>query len=198
MRAAGWLWVAAGAAAALSLRPEGRAGDAAEPVTRQERVESYDVNGDSVRELRQELDRKGPLFEGRRYDARTRWWVRWHYDLTPVARGCRATRPQVDLEIAITLPRWRRPASAPEDLVERWERYLERLREHEDGHAAVAQEAARTIAGLLEDLPAEEDCGRADRAASRAAQDEIERANARDRQYDRETGHGASQGARFP
>ncbi len=198
MRAAGWLWVAAGAAAALSLRPEGRADDAGQPVARQERVETYDVNGSNARELRQELDRKGPLFEGRRFDARTRWWVRWRYDLTPVAGGCRPTRPQVDLEIVITLPRWRRPASVPEDLAERWELYLERLREHEDGHAAVAEQAARTIAGLLEDLPAEEDCGSADRAADQAAQAEIGRANARDRQYDRETGHGASQGARFP
>ena len=81
-----------------------RSGASERPV----RVESYDVAGENARELRHDLDRKGPLVDGRRYDARTRWYVRWRFDLLPTGEGCRVARPRVDLEVTMTLPRWRR------------------------------------------------------------------------------------------
>ncbi len=186
-------WLAAAAALAFADGlPRPRASE--RPV----RVESYDVEGGTAGELRRDLDRKGPLFDGRRYDARTRWYVRWHFDLLPTGGGCRVARPRVDLEVTLTLPRWRRPLSAPASLVERWQRYLAALRGHEDGHVAVGDEAARAIERLLSGRPVQEDCGSAESEANAAAQAEIARARQEDLRYDRETGYGATQGARFP
>lgn len=161
-------------------------------------VETYDVEGRSARELRRDLDRRGPLVDGRRFDARTRWYVRWHFDLAPVPGGCRALRPQVDVEVTLTLPRWRRPSDTPAALVQRWERYLAALRGHEEGHTEIGYGAAQAVEDALSNRPAQEDCDSAESEANQAAQAEVARAQQQDLRYDRETGHGASQGARFP
>jgi predicted secreted Zn-dependent protease len=162
------------------------------------RGETYDVAGETTRELRRDLDRKGPLVDGHRYDARTRWYVCWRFDLLPEGGGCRVARPRIDLEITMTLPRWRRPRGAAAGLVERWESYLAALRDHEDGHVDVGDQAARAVEAALSDRPARPDCGSAESEANDAAQAEIARAQQEDLRYDRETSHGATQGARFP
>lgn len=162
------------------------------------RVETYDVSGESADELRRDLNRRGPLSRGQRYDARTDWHVRWWFDFERSDEGCRAVRPRVDLDVRITMPRWRQPAGASSELVERWQRYLVDLREHEDGHAAVGQSAADEIREALGGLEAADSCPEAERLANRVGHDVIERHNRKDERYDEETRHGATQGARFP
>ena len=162
------------------------------------RIETYDVSGETTQELRRDLNRRGPLSHGKRYDARTDWHVKWRFDFERSQEGCRVVRPQVNLEVVITLPRWRQPAGAGRQLVELWEGYLEALRSHEDGHLEVGQSAADEIRETLEELRAARDCSKAEQRANGLGHEIIERHNRRDERYDEETRHGATQGARFP
>ena len=166
--------------------------------TRRVRGESYDVDGLSATEIRRDLDRRGPLSAGKRFDARTEWKVHWWFDLERVPGGCRATRVRVDLEVVVLLPRWRQPADASAELVRRWQGYLTALREHEDGHSAIGTSAADEIQAALSDQPLGASCALAEQRANRTGHDIVARHNRRDEQYDRDTRHGATQGARFP
>ena len=162
------------------------------------RIETYDVSGDTAQELRRDLNRRGPLSHGKRYDARTDWHVKWRFDFERGQDGCRVVRPRVDLDVVIILPRWRQAAGAERQLVERWEAYLEALGAHEDGHRDVGQSAADEIRETLEELRAARDCSKAEQRANGLGHEIIERHNRRDERYDEQTRHGATQGARFP
>jgi predicted secreted Zn-dependent protease len=162
------------------------------------RVETYDVEGTTAQEIRRDLNRRGPLSHGQRFDARTEWNVRWRFDLEPRDESCRATRPRVDLDVLVTLPRWRQPTDAPASLVERWQRYLRALENHEEGHAAIGASAADEIRAALAQLPPAPTCDEAERRANRAGQEIVGAHNRRDEEYDEQTDHGATQGARFP
>lgn len=187
-------WLALGGAAGQS--HEGLRN--ADGNSRQVQVETYDVAGDTAAEIRRELSRRGPLSGGKRFDARTEWTVRWWFDVEPEAGGCRVLRPRVDLHVLVTLPRWRREAEAPAELVERWERFLAALREHEQGHRAIGFAAADELQAMLFEQPAARDCAEARRRANRLGHEIVARRMRDNDRYDQRTQHGASEGARFP
>lgn len=166
--------------------------------SRRVRHETYDVDGLDASGIRSQLNQRGPLSSGQRFDARTEWNVHWRFDFEQIAEGCRATRTRVDADVVVTLPHWRQPAQAEADLVGRWERYLAALDNHEDGHRAIGFAAADEIQATLADLPPGPTCAQAEQRANRAGYDIVARHNRRDEQYDKETNHGATQGARFP
>ncbi|MBK9001341.1 MAG: DUF922 domain-containing protein [Myxococcales bacterium] len=58
--------------------------------------------------------------------------------------------------------------------------------------------AARDVLRKLEKLDAEPDCDSMNREANAAANRIVEEYKAKDKAYDKETRHGATQGARFP
>jgi predicted secreted Zn-dependent protease len=101
-----------------------------------------------------------------------------------------------DLDLKLTLPSWTPPAGASGDLVSRWERYLAALRLHEDGHldhGRGAEKAFRAVAAATSAA----DCGSLDRALRERFSQVIADYQGRDREYDRRTEHGKSQGAFF-
>jgi predicted secreted Zn-dependent protease len=96
------------------------------------------------------------------------------------------------------MPEWTPPPEAAADLVERWNRYHTALQRHEDGHKEHGLGAARDVREKLRALDAEPDCDSMNREANAVANRVVEQYKAKDRTFDKETRHGASQGARFP
>ncbi len=158
-------------------------------------VISYDITGATHAELRAQLDALGPEDDSGRHDAYTKWFVRWAYDYDrSVETQCRLTNVRATVEVKMTLPRWANESGA---LAERWQQYLAALRTHENGHVQNAVDAARFIVVDLQALPVSPDCDSAAVAANAKASESIELAHARDKDYDAETKHGATQGATF-
>lgn len=161
--------------------------------------EEYVIEGSSARELRAELDRKGPLDkEGVRHDAYTTWNVTWEYPYERRGDGCASGRVTVKVRIVETLPRWDPPPGTPDDLVRKWRTYLAALETHEDGHAQNGIDGAREVKVALEQIGAQETCDDFETRADRVGDEVMERHRQRDRSYDRETRSGATQGATFP
>lgn len=155
---------------------------------------SYDVEGRSAAELRASLDARGPEDDTGRHDAYTKWYVRWFYDYDRAETTCTLKNVRATLEVKYTFPSW--PGETPE-LRERWQRYLEALRTHEKGHTENGIDAARLIVTGIRALAPAGDCDTAGTRANQKANEELELAKARDREYDEETRHGATQGATF-
>ncbi len=152
---------------------------------------SYAVWGTSPDELEAAVSSLGPTHDGKRFTAYTEWVVTWRVIVDP-------SRPQtveVELSGVMTLPRWRPLRSVPPELVTRWSRLVDALREHELGHVAIAEQAAAEVRAAIAAVPRGPDADATRRAVAGAAEEVIRRAREAERRYDLETRDGATQGA---
>lgn len=162
-------------------------------------IERYPIRGASEAELRIEMSAKGPLGAGgRRFDGYTRWNINWRYNYRQDGGWCRIGTVTTDVKVTTTLPEWSDDRAAPEPLRKRWREYMAALTEHESGHRGHGMDAAREIDRGIAALPAQSNCGALGNAANDLGNQVIRQYNERDLDYDRRTGHGLTQGTRFP
>ena len=69
---------------------------------------------------------------------------------------------------------------------------------HEKGHGAIAHQVAREIESELVGLVSEEGCDGLNSQSVRVVDEVMNRGEQRQREYDRMTLHGGTQGAQFP
>lgn len=162
------------------------------------KLEKYSIFGSSAAELRQELNRRGPTIDGSRHDAYTRWYVRWTYPYDRMPTSCGTGPVKVSVSVTMTLPDWKSPNDAPEAVTGRWNTYLQALERHENGHKEHGLMAARAVLVKLKGLGSARDCDTMNREANEEANRVLDVYKQKDRTYDRDTRHGATQGARFP
>ena len=159
----------------------------------------YDVVGDSAEALRAQIEALRPRGEdGGRYDASTRWKLRWRYLYREQRDGCRRTSFRTYLTTTIHLPRWQAPSDAAPDLVQRWDAYVAALDRHERRHEALAIEAAEAVERRVGAIDRAADCKTLEAEVNAAGEAVVEDYKARQRAYDVETGHGRTEGVRFP
>lgn len=164
---------------------------------------TYDVKGDSYANLLISLTAHGPRINNRSFHGLANWSVRYTYQTKlvgdqPKMAGNQCCFSELSLTIdgEILTPRWVDEASAPADLRARWVRYIAALKAHEEGHIQYGRELAQLLRERL--------LGFGNMACTQAgdiAQNEYTRLYSnvkdRDREYDRRTQHGATQGAVF-
>jgi predicted secreted Zn-dependent protease len=130
---------------------------------------------------------------GHRYHGYTEWHVRWHFQWLESPSGtCRITSVVTHLDTKITLP-------DPNDrsLTDQpgFAGYFAALERHEHGHYENGRAAARAIDQGIAALPAEDSCDALGRTANDFGASILREANEKDKEYDRTTRHGATQGA---
>jgi predicted secreted Zn-dependent protease len=158
----------------------------------------YVITGATAAELRAAMREAGPNVRGRRWDAATRWNVRWRYRYSaPYASSCRMDSVTVAFESRITLPRWDAPPDTPATLAAQWQTFLDALRVHEYGHRNIGADAAREVRRELRALRTL-DCSQMNSLASATARRILARFRERDLAYDVETRHGQLQGVVWP
>ncbi len=153
----------------------------------------YDVSGDSPEEIRTSLTEEGPKDEaGKRRFAYAEWSIHWNWkvdaskniDLSTVTIACSGS---------LTLPRYQPGPVASPELRAEWERYFERLMQHEEQHLSHPEENAFLILKKLKAAKAQ-DGELSLRRAQKIVQGVIYQIREMDRAYDRETNHGKSEG----
>jgi len=154
----------------------------------------YEISGVAGDDLRAQMDELGPGD----HDVYTSWFIRWTYPDVVTDATCAVGPVEVSLSITYTLPQWDAPPGAPVDLVEKWNAYLAALQLHEAGHKDIAVAAGNEIRKTLSALPAYPSCEELHRSGEAASQDVMDRYRLQEVQYDQQTDHGATQGARFP
>ncbi|MDT9000780.1 DUF922 domain-containing protein [Paucibacter sp. APW11] len=135
--------------------------------------------------------------QGRIFHGRTRWHVRsgyrWQKETTDKGEQCRLAEVRVLLQAQIVLPELGGAPSAEQRAD--FDRYLAALRVHEQGHIAIVEAAAARIDEALQSLPPAPRCEELERQARRIRDLVLEQAGREGEDYDRQTGHGCSQGA---
>lgn len=144
--------------------------------------------------LQQALTASTPIVvEGKRFRGYTRWHVRWNYRWWREASGrCRITEVTTRLFTEVQLPELR-GASAQHQAA--FDRYVQALSRHEQGHVQLGRDAAQAIDRAITALPEASDCATLQRAADALGHRLLREHAEREKDYDRTTRHGATQGA---
>ncbi len=145
----------------------------------------YPITGATKDDLRRAIAVLGPLRGGVRYAAFTDWEVIYR------VRPLEDPPLTVVVSAVVRLPELHAPRSIAPDILEPWGHYIEALRRHEMGHVAIARAAGQALFDALSALPDGASRERIDHVA-RAS---IAEAHEKERAYDSETRHGATQGA---
>ncbi len=131
--------------------------------------------------------------DGAVFHGYTAWRANWHYRWWKEADGrCRITGNRTRLAAEITLPRLTTAAPA---IRQRFDSYLAALKNHEMEHVRIARDYAQRIDRGILGLPAMRTCQQLEGAANDLAERLLQEAKDAEREMDRRTRHGASQGA---
>lgn len=160
----------------------------------------YSIFGGSAEELRKQMSQRGPqdLVTGTRFDGYTRWNLNWNIDTQLLGGQCQIQDVTVDAKATVTMPKWDIPADVPAALAKKWNDYDKALREHELGHVKHAGQAKQEILQSFGLLPPAPSCSQTQSIADSLGGQIIQKYAQMDVEYDRLTGHGATQGAVFP
>lgn len=150
----------------------------------------YEISGSTENELRQQLDSLSPRgYDNFKGDAITDWHINW----TWIGYGnstCDLTSTEVTYNIGVTMPRWESPQDASPELITKWNNYIQALTEHEKGHVGFVVENYKSVETAIKNATCD--------TAESVAQAALLPIRQHDIDYDAETNHGATQGARFP
>lgn len=159
----------------------------------------YDVVGTSARELRRELNAKGPLDKhGKKVSGLTRWKISWKFHKAAKAGSCEFTEFKATLDGTITMPRWVVTQSVPKPLMDSWQRFLTALLVHEQGHYSNGFRAAEEVRALGRGFRVPGDCSTIATEFNERATAIIDKYRIADDEYDRRTQSGRTQGVKFP
>jgi predicted secreted Zn-dependent protease len=130
------------------------------------------------------------------HTAHANWYLSYTYRTRSVPGSCAVESVSTKLDLKVRMPRWNAPPNAAADLVGRWQRYLDGLRVHEDGHLQVGRDFESNFKRAALNMSAP-DCGALDSLVQERFDALLEQSHRRDRGYDESTRHGATQGAYF-
>lgn len=170
----------------------------------------YSIKGNTRQALRWQMRLLGP--KGRwnqSFYAYTRWQVDWQYQLQAeknVSGRCTLQTLTVSVMIRIRLPQWQEESAgkalttAAGDnpaLRADWQTFYTALLQHEQQHRQHGIEAAQDLERALWQLPPAADCQRFVELIDERARTVIAGYRQRDKEFDRQTQHGALAGVRF-
>ncbi|AQR73902.1 DUF922 domain-containing protein [Sphingomonas sp. LM7] len=151
-------------------------------------VEYYDLHGSDEESINASLTRNAPTRpDGTKAMGATGYKVGYRPFQLGTGPACKVTKLKVALGAVVTLPRLADESVVPERILAKWRPFIAALREHEAGHVRIHYRHMREIEAALIG-------SRCDQLEAKflAAAGKIE---AFQRTYDRETNHGATQGA---
>ena len=122
----------------------------------------------------------------------TVWEIGWEPVMEQTDSQCQFTGINIDLDIDISLPRLVRSSVKQRRA---FDRFITALREHELGHAKIATTTAQQLEREVMAIPPGPDCASIEAKADAAWDALWQRATDGEKEYDRITEHGKTQGA---
>lgn len=156
----------------------------------------YAVTGATPREIRASISQSRPWKTSYSWDGFTTWKVTWRFQTAQEPDGCRLVSFRPEAVIATTLPRWNPPSDVKTEVKQSWQRFFVALSQHEAGHARFAYGAVEEMRRKMAGLPVMA-CDELKRTINDTASKIMEDFRRRERDYDKQTQHGATQGARL-
>jgi len=162
------------------------------------RTNYFAVRGDTARELRRSINLSRPRSEFIPRDALTTWRIEWKSSVERSNGGCRLSAFTTCTTIVISLPSWAAATNASPDLVKAWKEYFAALVKHEWGHVELALPVAGEIRQSAKEVAPRSDCDEYRRVITEQSRVILRELEQKQKNYDRNTRHGVTQGAFWP
>jgi predicted secreted Zn-dependent protease len=159
------------------------------------RTNYYSITGASFGEIRRSIEQSRPWKDSEYRTGLTEWQIDWRFEVTPGGDGCRCSSFNTTTTITNSLPRWTPPTEATAEVKAAWGRFIQALGVHEDGHSRLALAAVAELHKRIKELGPAPDCEGLRKRINAIAERVIEEHRQRERDYDRRTHHGETQGA---
>ena len=147
----------------------------------EENTEYYNIEGKTVRQLSEQMRRKGPPHDdGDHAIAVTKTRIRPGYSVRETADGCSIASINTVIEVTIVYPEWVNQHEAPRKVQYAWDAFMREVVDHEDQHSAYASDAAYALdndLGFLEGVMPCDDLKRRAQRIIKGHFDELERRN---------------------
>lgn len=155
----------------------------------------YDIFPASNAELNREMLKRSPIKKnGRTFKGHTHWKVNWHFKWQRRNGICRITKVNTTLSVTYTMPRIAEGYRVTQPVRRSFNSYFASLLKHEKNHMKSGLYAARDIEYALLNLGAFASCEQLDATANATGKRIIQQYNKRDREYDKKTDHGRTEG----
>lgn len=165
-------------------------------VRQQESMEFYKVTLHAEQSLREAMRQSSPITkEGKLRFGQTIWSVSPGYLVRNLSGSCYISKADVQLDIKFILPELAVNANTTESLENKFSFFYDALLVHEQGHKALGVKAANEIQQLLSEIQIFDSCQALRRTMNEKIQEIINHYMQLNREYDRETDFGRTQGA---
>ncbi len=160
-------------------------------------VQKYEIYGSSAQEIRESLNKNGPVDENRiRRDGYTKWQIKWRWPFSSAGKP-QFDQTTVQLSIQMLLPDWVHDNTVSKKLISSWEKFIDLLIIHEKKHLSFVLENYKGV---------EQEIHRAFEANPRLTTEQanqigykvLNQIRALDRDYDKQTDNGKVEGIKFP
>lgn len=125
-------------------------------------IRYYSIGGRTAAEIDRELAKHGPMAKstGARHPGTTE--IRFGGEISNIEEGgrCRVRDVKVTAYAKITLPRWKNRATANREMALLWDTLSADIKRHEERHAEIARNHARTLEARLSGLPSATTCAK--------------------------------------
>ncbi|WP_455233508.1 DUF922 domain-containing protein [Geopseudomonas aromaticivorans] len=160
------------------------------------REQHYPVHGQAIHEIQASMRSNTPIRkDGNPYGAVAAGNYSAVYDLRPLpGGGCAVANVQVRIDLVVTLPQLM-PGARSAAVEAEWQRYYAALRAHEYEHVKNGEVSARAVQRWLSEVKTSMSCTEAKPRVGAAVQAVFTKLDERDKEMDRVTRHGATQGA---
>ena len=156
----------------------------------------YDIYPIDRKDLEEQIFQTTPIrYNGKKFAGLTQWRVSWKFNYQKINKGCRIDRVSSNLAVTYTMPRISQQYKINAKVRNSFDAYYATLLKHEEGHKDRALEAAKEIEQKLLSIGTFNSCKRLGEFANQKAYKIIEKYKDINREYDRQTNHGRTQGA---
>ena len=107
------------------------------------------------------------------------------------------SKPSVSKKVVIILPKWQNPQDGNKAIQTEWKRYVKALTVHQLGHVKNASNAQKAILVMFKQFPAQPSCLQLKKKANAAAREVLNDYYAKDKDYEKASQKGLTQGAVF-
>lgn len=150
----------------------------------------FQVRGKTAEQLDRELSYRGPMTKstGTRHPGATK--IKFGGSVTYAQQGgrCRVESAKITLSTQIILPQWKGRKGASKELQLVWDTLSRDIKRHEERHAEIARNYARSMEKAILKLPPQRTCAAMQERVAKASRDEIDRHDRDQMRFDRVEG----------